>query len=87
MPMRQEGDAAPPNDQVKNYIGKPIPEKLYSQLVATHQRLQKKVGGETLMLTDVWGGHSRAAEATSTAANRSGKLLPHEACMAREQWN
>ena len=27
----------PPNDQVKNYIGKPIPEKLYSQLdVATH---------------------------------------------------
>jgi hypothetical protein len=46
----------PPNDQVKNYNGKPIPEKLYSQLVATHQRLQKKVGGETLMLTDVWGG-------------------------------
>jgi len=25
----------PPNDQVKNYIGKPIPEKLYSQLVAS----------------------------------------------------
>ena len=47
----------PPNDQVKNYIGKPIPEKLYTQLVATHQRLQKKVTGETtLMLTDTWGG-------------------------------
>ena len=48
--MRQEGDAAQ-RPEVKNYIGKPIPEKLYSQLVATHQRLQKKVGGETLMLT------------------------------------
>ena len=46
----------PPNDQVKNYIGKPIPEKLYSQLVATHQLLQQKKGGETLMLKDVWGG-------------------------------
>ena len=47
----------PPNDQVKNYNGKPIPEKLYTQLVATHQRLQKKVAGETtLMLTDTWGG-------------------------------
>ena len=38
----------PPNDQVKNYIGKPIPEKLYSQLVATHQRLQKNCGGGDL---------------------------------------
>ena len=47
----------PPKDQVKNYNGKPIPEKLYTQLVATHQRLQKKATGETtLMLTDTWGG-------------------------------
>ena len=41
---------------MKNYIGKPIPEKVYSQLVVTHQLLQQKKGGQTLMHKDVWGG-------------------------------
>ena len=44
-------------------------------------------GGDLDAHRRVCGEVSRAAEATSTAANRSGKLLPHEACMAREQWN
>jgi len=53
----------PPNDQVKNYIGKPIPEELYSQLVATHQWLQKKGGGAP-RCSQTRGGGSRATEAT-----------------------
>ena len=80
----------PPNDQVKNYNGKPIPEKLYTQLVATHQRLQKKVTGETtLMLTDTWGG------LTGNYRPNGGNGVPRQldlvsyfhACLAREQWN
>ena len=48
----------PTNNQVKNIIGKPIPEKLYSVLEAMHKELQAKgpVEAHSLLLTDVWGG-------------------------------
>ena len=49
----------PPNNEVKNFIGKPIPEKLYSQLQGIHSGLHSKkqdAGGVTLMTTcDEWG--------------------------------
>jgi hypothetical protein len=62
----------PPNDQVKNYIGKPIPEELYSQLVATHQWLQKKGGGGHLDAhRHVGGAHGQRRQRVPRSGNKT----------------
>ena len=56
-----KGDSLPPNEEIKNIKGTPIPAKLYEQLQDADKtmRERKKTDegkGTTLMATDVWGG-------------------------------
>ena len=51
----------PPNSEVKNFLGKAIPDKLYAKLEAIHAKLHSGGGATdatlvTTATTDVWGG-------------------------------